>query len=138
VIDWHERGVIPLGAELTRDPRTRLACADFFERAQSVEGFDPQRPGRRFHAVLLDVDHSPRNLLDPRNAKFYRPEGLRALASHLHSGGVFALWSDDPPDDEFVQALRTAFREARTHVVTFWNPVLERDSASTVYVARTA
>jgi hypothetical protein len=109
--------------------------ADFFERAQSAEGFDPERPGRKFHAVLLDIDHSPRNLLHPSNAAFYQSNGLRAFAEHLHPGGVFALWSDDPPDEEFLELLGTAFANARAHIVTFPNPLLEDSSASTVYVA---
>lgn len=135
VIDWHQAGLVPLGHELVSDPRTRLTCADFFERAQSAEGFDPEQPGRRFHAVLLDVDHSPGDLLHPRNAAFYRPEGLRALTAHLHPGGVFALWSDEPPEEEFMAALAAVFGTARAHIVTFANPLLDDESASTVYVA---
>ena len=136
VIDWHGGGIVPLGPELTRDPRTRFLCADFFELAQSKEGFDPARPGRRFHAVLLDIDHSPRDLLHPRNASFYAPAGLRALATHLHPAGIFALWSDDPPDEEFMASLGAAFETVRAHEVSFPNPLLENQSASTVYVAR--
>jgi spermidine synthase len=136
VIDWHQRGLVPLGKKLTGDPRCRMVHADFFERARSAEGFDPEQPCRKFHAVLLDIDHSPRNLLDPQNAGFYQAEGLTALATHLHPGGVFALWSDDPPDDEFLELLGGAFATARAHIVTFPNPVLEAESASTVYVAQ--
>jgi spermidine synthase len=137
VIGWHQRGLVPLGAKLTGDPRCRLVHGDFFAMAGSGTGFDPAQPGRRFHAVLLDVDHSPRNLLHPRHAAFYRPDGLRALAAHLHPGGVFALWSDDPPDDEFLRALDAVFGNSKAHVVKFANPLLETESASTVYVART-
>lgn len=135
VIEWHQRGLVPLGEKLTGDPRTRMLQADFFERAQSVDGFDPEQPGRKFHAVLLDIDHSPRDLLHPRNAAFYQADGLRALAMHLHPGGVFALWSDDPPDEEFLGMLDRAFANARAHTVTFPNPLLESESDSTVYVA---
>lgn len=138
VIDWHERGLVPLGPELTGDSRTRLVRADFFERAQSADGFDPEQPGRRFHAVLLDIDHSPRDLLHPRNAAFYEAAGLRTLAAHLHPKGVFALWSDDPPDDEFMDALGAVFETVRAHFVTFPNPLTEDESASTVYVATKA
>jgi hypothetical protein len=53
----------------------------------------------------------------------------------LHPGGVFALWSDDPPDDEFLEKLGNVFATARAHVVTFPNPLTESESASTVYVA---
>ena len=135
VIDWHQAGLVPLGKKLTGDARTRLVQADFFASAASTEGFDPEQPGRRFHAVLLDIDHSPSDLLHPRNASFYQPEGLRALSAHLHPGGVFALWSDDPPDDGFMEMLAAVFETARAHVVTFPNPLLEDTSASTVYVA---
>ena len=135
VIGWHQRGLVPLGEKLTSDARCRMVEADFFERAQSTDGFDLEQPGRKFHAVLLDIDHSPRTLLHPRNAAFYQAEGLRALAAHLHPDGVFALWSDDPPDDEFLELLGGAFATVRAHVVTFPNPVTEADSASTVYVA---
>jgi len=135
VIEWHRQGLVPLGGKLTGDPRTRMIHADFFALAKSPGGFDPQHPGRRFHAVLLDIDHSPRNLLHPRNAAFYEADGLRALSAHLHPAGIFALWSDDPPDDEFLQQLGTVFASARAHVVTFPNPLTEAESASTVYVA---
>jgi spermidine synthase len=135
VIEWHQRGLVPLGEKLTGDRRTRMVQADFFERAQATDGFDPEQPGRKFHAVLLDIDHSPRNLLHPRNAAFYQAKGLGALAKHIRPAGAFALWSDDPPDEEFLELLGTAFATARAHVVTFPNPVTEADSASTVYVA---
>ena len=138
VMEWHRCGLVPLGARLTSDPRCRLIHGDFFAFANSEEGFDPCAAGRQFHAVLLDIDHSPRNLLHPRHGGFYEPEGLRKLASHLRPGGVFALWSDDPPDDAFVEALDTVFVQSRAHVVKFPNPLLGRDSASTVYVANKA
>jgi len=135
VIEWHERGMVPLGGKLTSDRRTRMLHADFFERAQSIDGFDPEQPARKFHAVLLDIDHSPRHLLHPRNAAFYEADGLRALAAHLHPGGVFALWSDDPPDEDFMELLGHAFGNVRAHEATFPNPLTESESASTVYVA---
>lgn len=136
VIEWHTRGLVPLGPVLTGDARCRLVCGDFFAFAAAPEtGFDPENVGRKFHAVLLDIDHSPKNLLHPRNALFYEAAGLHSLAAQLHPGGVFALWSDDPPDEDFLAALREVFASARAQVVPFFNPLLERDSASTVYVA---
>jgi spermidine synthase len=134
VIEWHQRDLVPLGQTLTDDPRCRFIHGDFFALAASPTGFDVAMPGRRFHAILLDIDHSPRNLLHPRHGTFYTPEGLRALAAHLEPDGVFALWSDDPPDEEFLETLRTTFKTAEVHVVKFPNPLLEQESASTVYV----
>jgi spermidine synthase len=135
IIGWHRRGLVPLGPVLTGDPRCRFVHGDFFALAGS-DALDPENPGQRFHAVLLDIDHSPRNLLHEQHGSFYQPEGLRRLAAHLHPGGVFALWSDDPPDETFLKALDEVFAKVESHVVSFHNPLLERDSASTVYVAR--
>jgi hypothetical protein len=90
------------------------------------------------HAVLVDIDHTPRHLLSPRHADLYTADGLRRLAAHLHPGGVFGLWSNDPPDDDFLAVLGSAFATARAEVVTFDNPLQRRTSANTVYLARTA
>lgn len=138
VIDWHQRGLVPLGTRLTSDARCRLVQGDFFAMAADSRGLDPREPGRRFHAVLLDVDHSPRHVLHPRHAALYEPAGLRALAEHLHPDGVFALWSNDPPDDQFMAALTEVFARSAAHVVDFDNPLQGGTSTNTVYVARTA
>lgn len=137
VIEWHERGMVPLGPGLVADPRCRFVHGDFFDLSLSpTAGFDPDRSDRRFHAVLLDIDHSPANLLHERHASFYRAEGLRKLAAKIHPGGVFALWSDDPPEESFMSALGEVFESCESHVVAFENPHLESSSESTVYVAR--
>lgn len=137
VIEWHEEGLLPLGASLASDPRCRLVRGDFFAMLAGP-GLDPAAPGRRFDAVLVDIDHSPRDVLHPSHAALYTPEGLRRVASHLHPGGVFALWSNDPPDAAFEAALAGVFAASRAHVVTFRNPLQDREAANTVYVARTA
>ncbi|MDX3526841.1 spermidine synthase [Streptomyces sp. ID05-39B] len=136
VIDWHERHLVPLGARLTGDPRCALVHADFFEAAAGPAGLDPRSPGRRFHAILLDIDHSPRHVLNPRHAALYRPDGLRALAEHLHPEGVFALWSNDPPDEEFTATLAGVFAGVEAHVVEFDNPLQSGTATNTVYLAR--
>lgn len=133
VIGWHVDGRVPLGPKLSGDPRCRILHGDFFALAAAPDGFDF---GRRFHAVLLDIDHSPRNLLHSRHASFYSIGGLQALAAQLQPGGVFAMWSDEPPDDDFMHLLKNVFENVRAQVVTFPNRLLDRDSASTVYVAR--
>ncbi len=136
VIGWHQRDLLPEAAALTSDPRTRLAHGDFFAMAGGEAGFDPQQQGRRFHAVLLDVDHTPRHLLHPSHASFYTEAGLGRLARHLHPGGVFALWADGAPDADFTAVLSAVFQDAQAHVVTFPNFYTGKTSASTVYVAR--
>ena len=81
VIDWHRQGLVPLGPALTGDPRCRLVVGDFFALAASDAGFDPDAPGRRFDAILVDIDHSPEALLDDRSAAFYSEAGLTRLSN---------------------------------------------------------
>ncbi|NLU68409.1 spermidine synthase [Streptomyces sp. HNM0574] len=134
VIGWHERGLVPLGPRLAGDDRCRLVPGDFFALALGADGFDAERPGRRFDAVLLDVDHAPDHVLHPSHAALYEPDGLRALAAKLRPGGVFALWSNDPPADAFLTALGEVFDRPRAHDVRFDNPLQGGTSANTVYV----
>jgi spermidine synthase len=138
VVEWHEAGLLPLGAALTADPRCRFVRGDFFALAASEEGFDPEAPARRFDAILVDIDHSPDKLLDMRNAAFYRPEGLSRLAAHLHPGGIFGLWSNAAPDHAFTARLAAIFVEARAEPVTFHNPLQDRPFTQTIYLARKA
>ena len=136
VIGSHQRRLLPDTAELASDPRIRLQQGDFFAMADSDVGFDPDASGRLFHAILLDIDHTPRHVLHPSHSAFYTPDGLRKLIGHLHPGGVFALWSDDPPDSDFEAVLAEVFRQSEASVIRFANPLTGGYSTNTVYVAR--
>ena len=187
VIDWHRRGLVPLGKKLVSDPRCTLVHADFFAlAASSGGGFSAAAPStavpdavlpppspesgaaltpasdrhgwrecnriagaslalqsdaaaaaaRLVHAVLLDIDHSPSHWLIPGNSAFYRLPALRKLADKLHPGGIFGLWSNDPPDAEFTRLLDAVFQSSESHIVTFANPYTGGESSSTIYVAR--
>jgi spermidine synthase len=137
VIEWHDQELLPIGKQLKADQRCRLVHGDFFAMTLSEQGYDPAAPGRRFDAVLVDIDHSPQKLLHPRHAALYAPDGLARLASHLHPGGVFALWSNDPPDDAFMAALATAFEKPAAHVVRFPDAQGDMGASNTVYVGVT-
>ena len=133
VIDWHVRGLVPVGPLLTADSRCHLQQGDFFAMSLG-DGYDPGSPGRLFDAVLLDIDHSPRHVLDDGSAGFYGLDGMRAVASHLAPGGVYAMWSNDPPDAEYVAILEQVFTDVDAEVITFPNPLQGRDATATIYV----
>ncbi len=136
VIRWHQSGLVPLGAGISSDPRTRFVAADFFAlAAEPGTGFDPATPGGKVHAVLLDIDHTPQHWLNARHASFYTVEGLQKLRKHLLPGGVFAMWSDEPPDKEFCSKLESVFTRVHAHTVSFPNPIRGGESSGTVYVA---
>ncbi len=137
VIHWHESGLLPVGPSLTGDKRCRFVEGDFFALSASDDGYDPDQAGRRFDAVLLDIDHSPDALLDDRSSSFYRLDGLRSLSRHLKPGGIFGLWSNDAPDPSFTERLEKVFDKAWAEPVTFHNPLQNRDFTQTVYLGRT-
>ena len=134
VIDWHREGLVPLGAVITADSRCELRQGDFFSLART--GFDAGAPGRKFDAVLLDIDHSPEHLLDQSNESFYTPEGLASIREQLKPGGVFALWSDDPTSEDFTARLGDVFGSATGYDVEFPNAYTNSMSINCVYVAR--
>jgi spermidine synthase len=135
VIDWHRRGLLPDTAGLATDPRTRLVAGDFFALMAGDADLSPDLPAR-YDAILLDVDHTPRHLLNSSHAPFYTRDGLTAMKRHLKPSGAFALWSDDPPDEEFLGALSQVFSTVRADLLTFPNPLTRGESSNTVYVAR--
>jgi len=135
VIDWHRRGLVPLAADLVNDPRCRLVEADFFRLFTGDPGREAFPLARDvFTAILVDIDHSPTSLLHPSHAAFYEARGLEQLASRLEPGGVFALWSADPPEEEFLAAMRPVFDAVRAEEVRFHNPLLDVEDANTIYL----
>ncbi len=134
VIDWHYAGLVPLGNVLTADPRCELRQGDFF--ALSRTGFDNSAPTRKFDAVLVDIDHSPKHHLNPENRSFYTREGLASIRAQLKPNGTFALWSNEPVSDEFTSHLKLVFGTATGHNIEFPNPYTASISANAVYVAQ--
>ena len=135
VIDWHQRRLLPTSAAVVGDARCRLLSADFFAGLTDPGAWGLAQRAQ-VDAVLLDIDHSPRHLLHPDHAVLYDRAGLTALAARLRPGGVFGLWSDDPPDEPFLGEMRTVFAEVTAHTVPFTNPYTDGTSTNTVYVAR--
>ncbi len=134
VIDWHREGLVPLGPTLRDDSRCELRQGDFFALAHI--GFDVEKPARKFDAVLLDIDHSPKHFLDATNENFYTAHGLTAVRDQLKPNGTFALWSDDPVSGEFSAHLSSIFGHATATDIEFPNPYTGSISVNSVYVAQ--
>jgi spermidine synthase len=138
VIQWHQKGLVPLGKPLVEDSRCKLVHDDFFTRSRDTSNsFDPDHPKKKHDAVLLDIDHTPTRVLHQTNTRFYTEEGLKELAQHLKPGGVFALWADGPPEISFTKHLGKVFTKAEAHTIVFDNPITNGSSEGAVYVART-
>ena len=136
VIDWHKKGLIPLGEGLSKNPKLQFVEGDFFQMAEGAAGFDPRAVGRKFDAILLDIDHTPDFHLAASHAGFYQPAGLAEAKKHLVPDGIFALWSNEPPDDGFVRRLQSVFTSASAVEIPFHNPLQDRDFVQSIYLAK--
>jgi spermidine synthase len=135
VLAWHRRELLPVSHRLMSDPRCALVHGDFFAIVADGSTFGPGGPDA-CDAILVDIDHTPRHLLHQRHGAFYGLEGQRRLAERLLPGGVYALWSDDPPDRDYLAVVERSFAACEAHVVSFPNPLIGGTSENTVYVAR--
>ncbi|ALX05185.1 spermidine synthase [Aeromicrobium erythreum] len=132
VIRWHRDELFDDTRGLASDPRTTLVRDDFFDLVRTG------RLERPVDVLLVDIDHAPDWLLRTDHGDFYTVEGQRAAARMLVDDGVFGLWSDEPPDDAFVDVMRQAFATAEAHVATFDNPLTGGTSTATIYVGTRA
>lgn len=130
VAHWHREHLLPLSAEIMTDSRMTVVVDDFFAlmRRDQVD--------RVFDAILVDIDHTPHHHLHPEHAPFYTKTGIQSVTRRLNPDGVFALWSDDPPDDDFTAVLAAVFDHVTAEVVSFDNPLTGGRSSNTVYVAQ--
>ena len=139
VIGWHKDELVPLGKILNADARNQYVLGSFFDLAtDSNKSFDPDNDGKKFDAILLDIDHSPTEFLAVANASFYTTENLTLMASKLKPQGVFAMWSQNLPEADFETLLKTVFEGVESHVVSFFNPFQNKVSTNSVYVCMMA
>lgn len=137
IIGWHKRKLIPAASSLVDDARCRFVNGDFFALISNPElGLDLESEGRRFDAILVDIDHAPDYVLDPSHESFYDLKGLTLLSEHLKPGGVFGLWSADDPEEEIIASLGECFASSDAEVITFPNPLLNMDDRNTIYIAQ--
>lgn len=131
VIRWFRDGLVPL-ANLAHDPQVALIEGDAYGE---LLGPPPAEP---WDLILIDVDHSPSERLDPTTSKpFYAGEGLVRVYEHLAPGGVLAVWSvsDDPA---FVAALGAVFCEVTSERVAWVNDLVGdgQEVEDTLFLAR--
>ncbi len=134
VIDWHLQGIVPNGRALSEDPRCTYRHGDFFSLALGG-GFDQEEPGTQFDAVLLDIDHTPEHVLAADHADFYTEPGLQSLARFLQPEGIFALWSNEAPNPNFIKTLERVFVNVEGLTINFKNPLQKSESLNGIYLA---
>jgi len=128
VITWFERGQIPLGAELAKDPRFHATEDDVFARLRRA-------PDVKHDLLLIDVDHSPDHRLAAPSDGFYTQADLSLAAQHLAPGGVFGLWSTSQ-SPRFETELRKTFDDVRVEAIDFFNETTGYPETNWLFLAR--
>ena len=128
VIDWLDRGLVPLAEELRADARLAVSEGDVYRRLASP-------PAGTHDLILVDVDHSPDEPLGAGSAAFYGESGLALAREHLAADGVLGVWSY-AASPRFADALRRVFREVRVEPLRFENPVVGAAETNWLFFAR--
>jgi spermidine synthase len=128
VIDWLDRGLVPLSDALKADLRFAVNEGDVY-RMLSMP------PGRKYDLILVDVDHSPDERLGNANDSFYSKDGLKLAKKHLRAGGVLGVWSYTE-SSPFSEALRGVFSEVRIESVTFQNQLVGEEERDWLFFGR--
>lgn len=136
VIQWHRAHLLPLGKAVAGEPRCVLRQGDFFALAAEPDGFDTEVPHKLHDAILIDIDHSTVHFIDDASAGFYSQAAIAGITAKLKPGGVFALWSTDAEDANFVAALRHSLDGVRVERVEFTTPYREQPAFNLIYVGR--
>jgi spermidine synthase len=128
VIDWLDRGLVPLSSELRDESRLLIAQGDVYRRLA-----DP--PAGLFDVILIDVDHSPDERLSEKSVPFYTMQGLMSARRHLADDGVLAVWSY-AQSSEFVDALRGVFERVCVEPITYDNQLIEERKTDWLFFAQ--
>jgi len=128
VIEWVSRDLVPLTPMLRAETRLRLTVGDVFEHLASP-------PSRLHDAILIDVDHSPDQLLDPSSGSFYTAAGLTRAREHLAEGGVLAIWSS-APSEAFQRTLAGVFSEVKLETIHWRNELIDQDQHDDLFLAK--
>lgn len=129
VIDWLDKGLIPLAESLKGDSRFLVRQADVYK-------YLTHPPYKQYDVILIDVDHSPDDQLDRANSLFYRKEGLESTQKHLAKEGVLGVWSY-AESSPFADALKDVFGEVLIKPVAFTNTLVnDKSFTDCLYFAR--
>lgn len=129
VIGWLRDGLIPLADELHGEDRLSVVEGDVFSRLQSA----PQ--GEPFDLILIDVDHSPGDRLDPSTASFYTAAGMLQTRQHLRPGGMLSIWSYEE-HSATIDAMRQVLTDVSSDPVRYYNRHVHEEFVDWIYTGR--
>lgn len=120
VVKWCRGPIAHLTNDSVNDPRVTVEIADVATIIRKADN--------EFDAIILDLYEGPFEAAQGRGDHLYGADALRRSSSALVSGGVFAVWSEDP-DKAFEKRLVQAG-------FTFQRQRPRRGNRHIVYIAK--
>lgn len=117
VIRWLGEGLLPLSEALNGDSRLEVCEGDVYAELLAPPATEP------YDLILVDVDHTPTEVLDPASAPFYTAAGQRVVAEHLAPQGVLAVWSAGD-NDAFAAVLAEVYPRAERETIEWVNDLI--------------
>lgn len=130
VIDWFSSDLVPLASQFQEEPRLTISHGDIYARL-----LEPA--ATQWDLVVIDVDHSPEDVLGEQSRDFYTVPGLEQASRHLERGGVFGIWSY-AEDSPLLHNMREVFEDVQVHPITVWNDLINVEQTDWLYFGRRA
>jgi len=129
VAGWLREGLIPLASQLNADGRLAVTEGDIYGRLA-------QPPSTRVDLILIDVDHSPQDVLGQHSSGFYTEAGLQTASQHLTPGGTLGIWSY-AEDSPLLAKMKRVFHDVQTEQVSVWNDLIHQRQTDWLFFGST-
>lgn len=128
VIGWFQDKLIPLASQLHADDRLAVTPGDIYHRLTSP-------PTTKFDLIVIDVDHSPQDVLGDESHGFYTQAGLAKAKEHLVPGGIIGVWSyaEDTP---LLSEMQNVFCDVEVEQVSVWNDLIDEEQTDWLFYGR--
>ena len=128
VISWLEKDLVPLTSVLQADRRFSVSQGDIYAKLTSP-------PEALFDLIVIDVDHSPQDVLGDQSHGFYTDEGLSRTSAHLNPNGVIGIWSY-AQDTPLLERMQNVFCEVQVEQITVWNDLINIEMTDWLFFGR--
>ena len=93
----------------------------------STERYNLSDAGHQFYSIFAGYEHTSDFYLSASHVAFCRPDSLRRFARYLRPKDIFAQWSNQPSDDDFLTRQRSVFAGASRVKIPFHNTLEYRE-----------
>ena len=120
--------MFPLASTLQADQRFSVSQGDIYAKLT--------RPTEElFDLIVIDVDHSPQDVLGDQSHEFYTEDGLSRTCNHLRPNGVIGIWSY-AQDTPLLEKMGNVFCEVQVEQITVWNDLIDVEMTDWLFFGR--